>query len=102
MGVFVLQLVELVEVPGGGPSERGHVLYEDHPAPEHIEVHRVALQRGGLQVVEGLGDEGHLGSFAGTLEADETSRRDCIQLWVPDSLRAEGFLSQISHSAAGN
>lgn len=80
MGVFALQLVELAEVPGGGASERGHVLYEDHPAPEHVEVHRVALQRGGPQIVEGLGDERHLGSFAATLEADRISTPDCIQL----------------------
>lgn len=60
VGVLGLQLAELGVVPGGGASERGHVLDQHHSAPEHVEVHRVALQRGGLQVVEGLGDERHL------------------------------------------
>lgn len=62
MGVLALKLVELIEVPDGGASERGHVLDQHHPSPEHVEVQRVALQRGGPQVVEGLGDEGHLSS----------------------------------------
>lgn len=63
MRVLALQLVELAVVPGGGASERGHILYQDHPSPEHVEIHRVSLQRGGLKVVEGLGDERHLGSL---------------------------------------
>lgn len=67
MGVLALELVELIEVPDGGASERGHVLYQDHPSPKHVEVQRVALQRGGPQVVEGLGDEGHLSSRASAL-----------------------------------
>ena len=61
MGVLALKLVELAEVPGGGASERGHILYKDHPSPEHVKVHRVSLQRGSLQVVERLGDERHPG-----------------------------------------
>lgn len=68
MGVLALKLVELTEVPDGGASERGHILYQDHPSPKHVEVQRVALQRGGPQVVEGLGDEGHLGSWASALD----------------------------------
>lgn len=85
MGVLALQLVELAVVPGGGASERGHILYEDHPSPEHVEVHRVPIQRGGPQVVEGLGDERHLVSCAATLEADGVSVSDCIQPpWSPD------------------
>lgn len=60
MRVLPLKQVELVEVPGGGASERGHVLYQDHPSPKHVEVHRVALQRRGPQVVESLCDERHL------------------------------------------
>lgn len=67
MGVLALKLVELIEVPDSGASERGHVLYQDHPSPKHVEVQRVALQRGGLQVVEGLGDEGHLSSGASAM-----------------------------------
>lgn len=60
MGVLALQQAEFAEVPGGGPSERGHILNQDHPSPEHVEVHQVALERGGSQVVEHLGDERHL------------------------------------------
>lgn len=60
MGVLALQLVELAEVPGGGSSERGHILYEDHSSSEDVEVHRVSLQCGGPQVVESLRDERHL------------------------------------------
>lgn len=80
MGVLALKLVELAEVPGGGASERGHVLYQDHSAPEHVEVHRVSLQRGGPQVIEGLGDECHLGSCASTVAADGMSACGCVQL----------------------
>lgn len=80
MGVLALKLVELAEVPGSGASERGHILYEDHSSPEHVEVHCVSLQRGGLQVVESLGDESHLNSFASTLEADRVSVCDSIHL----------------------
>lgn len=80
MGVLALELVQLTVVPGGGASERGHILYQDHPAPEHVKVHRVSLQRGGPQVVEGLGDERHLDSCASSLEADGISTRDCIKL----------------------
>lgn len=79
MGVFALKLVELAVVPGGGASERGHILYQDHPSPEDIKVHWVPLQRGGPQVVEGLGDERHLNSCASTLEPDGISTCDCIQ-----------------------
>lgn len=79
MGVLALKLAELAVVPGGGTSERGHILYQDHPPPEHIKVHRVALQRGGFQVVEGLGDERHLVSFASTLQADWISTCGCIR-----------------------
>lgn len=68
MGVLALKLVELTEVPDGGASERGHILYQDHPSPKHVEVQRVTLQRGGPQVVEGLGDEGHLSSWASALD----------------------------------
>lgn len=68
MGVLALKLVEFTEVPDGGASERGHILDQDHPSPEHIEVQRVALQCGGPQVVEGLGDEGHLSSWASALD----------------------------------
>lgn len=64
MGVLALKLVELAEVPGGGASERGHILDQDYPSPKHVEIHRVSLQRGGSQVVEGLGDERHLDSCA--------------------------------------
>lgn len=71
MGVLALKLFELTEVPGGGASERGHILYEHHPSPEHVEIHRVSLQRGGPQVVERLGDERHLDSCASSLEADQ-------------------------------
>ncbi len=70
MGVLALKLVKLGEVPGGGASERSHILYQHHPSSEHVEIHRVSLQRGGPQVVEGLGDERHLDSCASTLEAD--------------------------------
>lgn len=79
MGVLALELVQLAVVPGGGASERGHILYQDHPAPEHVKVQRVSLQRGGPQVVESLGDERHLDSCASTLEADGISTCDCIQ-----------------------
>ena len=82
MGVLALKLVELAEVPGGGASERGHILYQDHPSPEHVEVHRVSLQCGGSQVVEGLGDERHLNSCASTLVGDGISTCDSIQLLV--------------------
>lgn len=64
MGVLALQLVELAEVPGGGASERRHVLDQHHASPEHVEIHRVSLQRGGPQVVERLGDERHLRTSA--------------------------------------
>lgn len=74
MRVLALELVELGEVPGGGASEGRHILNEDHPSPEHIEVHRVSLQSGGLQVVECFGDERHLNSCASTLEADSLNR----------------------------
>lgn len=74
MGVLALQVVELAEVPGGGASERRHVLDQHHAAPEHVEIHRVSLQRGGPQVVERLGDERHLGTAASTLEADRVSQ----------------------------
>lgn len=67
MGVLALELVELIEVPDSGASERGHVLYQDHPSTKHVEVQRVALQRGGPQVVEGLRDEGHLSFGASSL-----------------------------------
>lgn len=67
MGVLALKLAELAVVPGGGASERGHILYQDHPAPEDVEVHRVPLHRGGLQVVESLGDERHLDCCASSL-----------------------------------
>lgn len=77
MRVLALQLVELAVVPGGGASERGHILDQDHASPEHVEVHQVSLQRGGLQIVEGLGDERHLGSCASTLDADGVSACDC-------------------------
>lgn len=70
MGVLALQLVELAEVPGGGASERRHILDQHHAAPVHVEIHRVPLQRGGLQVVERLGDERHLRPSAPTLAAD--------------------------------
>lgn len=79
MGVPALKLVELAEVPGSGSSERGHILYEDHASPEHVEVHCVSLQRGGLQVVERFGDERHLNGRASTLEADRVSICDSIQ-----------------------
>lgn len=79
MGVLALKLVELAVVPGGGASERGHILDQDHPSPKHIEIHRVPLQRGGSQVVEGLGDERHLASRASSLEAAGISTCDCIQ-----------------------
>lgn len=69
MGVLALEQVELAEVPGGGASEWGHILDQDHPAPEHVEVHRVSLERGGSQVVEHLGYERHLNSRASTLDA---------------------------------
>lgn len=69
MGVLALQMVELAEVLGGGASERGHILDEDHSSPEDVEVHRVSLQRGGPQIIEGFSDERHLGSFGATLEA---------------------------------
>lgn len=48
VGVLALELVELIEVPDSGASERGHILYQDHPSTEHIEIQRVAFQRGGL------------------------------------------------------
>lgn len=80
MGVLALKLVELAEVPGGGASERGHILYQDHPSPKHVEIHLVSLQRGGSQVVEGLGDERHLNSCVSSLEADGISTCYCIQL----------------------
>lgn len=79
MGVPSLKLVELAEVPGRGASERGHILYKDHPSPEHVEVHRIPLQRGGLQVIESFGDERHLDSCASTLEADGVSVCASIQ-----------------------
>lgn len=60
MWVPALKLVEFAEVPGSGASERGHILYEDHPSPEHVEVHCVSLQHGSLQVIESFGDECHL------------------------------------------
>lgn len=60
MGVLALQAVELAEVPGGGASERRHILDQHHASPEHVEIHRVSLQRGGPQVVERLGDMRHL------------------------------------------
>ncbi|KAM7375720.1 hypothetical protein PAMP_005500 [Pampus punctatissimus] len=82
MRVLALKLVELAEVPGGGASERGHILYEDHPSPEHVEVHRVSLQRGGSQVIEGLGDERHLDSCVSTLGTDGTSTCDSMQALV--------------------
>lgn len=41
MGVLALQLIQLAEVPGGGASEGGHILYQDHSSPEDIEVYRV-------------------------------------------------------------
>lgn len=69
MGVLALQLVELAEVLGGGASERGHILDEDHSSPKDVEVHRVPLQRGGPQIIKGLCDERHLGYFAAALEA---------------------------------
>lgn len=85
MGVLALKLVELAEVPGGGASERGHILYQHHPAPEHVEIHRVSLQRGGSEVVERLGDERHLSSCASTLEPERISACGCIRLlWSPD------------------
>lgn len=68
MRVLALKLVEFTEVPDGGASERGHILDQDHPSPKHIEVQRVALQRDGPQVVEGLGDEGHLSSWASAVD----------------------------------
>lgn len=83
MGVLALQLVELAEVPGGGASERGHVLYQDHTSPVHVEIHRVSLQRGGPQVVERLGDERHLRPFASTLEADRISVCTCAPPLCP-------------------
>lgn len=70
MGVLALQVLELAEVPGGGASERRHILDQHHASPEHVEIHRVSLQRGGPQVVERLGDERHLRTSAPTLEAD--------------------------------
>ena len=59
MRVPPLELVQLAVVLGGGSSERRHILDQHHPPPEHVEVHRIALQRGGSQVVEGLSDERH-------------------------------------------
>lgn len=73
MGVLALQLLERAEVPGGGASERCHILDQHHAPPVHVEIHRVPLQRGGLQVVERLGDERHLRPSASTLEADLNS-----------------------------
>lgn len=81
MGVLALKLVELAEVPGGGASERGHILYQDHPSPKHVEIHRVSLQRGGPQVVERLGNERHLNSCASTVKAGRSSACGCIQLF---------------------
>lgn len=75
MGVLALQVVELAEVPGGGASERRHILDQHHASPEHIEIQRVPLQRGGPQVVERLGDVRHRRTSASTLEADRTSAR---------------------------
>lgn len=79
MRVLALELVQLVEVPGGGTSEGRHVLYQDHPAPVHVEVHQVALHGGGLQVIEGLGDERHLHLRVPRLEADRTVVLDSTQ-----------------------
>lgn len=103
MGVLALKLVELAEVPGGGASERGHVLYEDHPSPEHVEVHRVAFQRGGLQVVESLGDERHFYSSVSTVEEDGgLGARQYPTAWSPDWLGTESCLPWVSSSSAGN
>lgn len=101
MGVLALQLVELAEVPGGGSSERGHILYEDHPSSEHVEVHRVSLERGGPQVVESLCDERHLVSGAATLEAEGISKSLYPRAWSPDSFRAESCLLWVSNGPAG-
>lgn len=90
MGVLALELVELAVVPGGGASERGHILDQDHPAPEHVEIHRVSLQRGGPQVVEGLGDERHVDSFASSLRTDR--RATFVYVWSPDSSGAASCL----------
>lgn len=80
MGVLALKPVELAEVPGGGASERRHILDQHHAPPVHVEIHRVPLQRGGPQVVESLGDERHLRPCASTLEADGISAPACVPL----------------------
>lgn len=80
MGVLALKPVELAEVPGGGASERRHILDQHHAPPVHVEIHRVPLQRGGPQVVERLGDERHLRPCASTLEADGISAPACVPL----------------------
>lgn len=82
MWVLALKLVELGEVPGGGASERGHIFYQDHSTPKHVEINSVSLQRLGPQVVEGLGDECHLDSCASTLPADGISTCDCTPVLV--------------------
>lgn len=78
MGVLALQLIKLAEVPGGGASERRHILYEDHTSPKDVEVHRVPFYRGGPQVIEGLSNERHLCYGDVSLEGDCVSACDCI------------------------
>ena len=50
--VATLELVELGEIPCGRASERGHVLDQDHLAPEDIEVQLFPGQGDGAEVVE--------------------------------------------------
>lgn len=49
-----LQLVELGKIPRGRASERSNVLDQHHPASVDVEVHFVAVQGDGAEIVEGL------------------------------------------------
>lgn len=57
--VHALEQVELAIVLCGCPSERCHILNEDHPPSKHIEIYWIPLQGRGFQIIEGLRDERH-------------------------------------------
>ena len=85
MWIPALELVELGEVPGCGPSEGGHILDEHHPPPVDVEVYGVPLQGGGTQVIERLGDVRHaarLGTF--NCRPVRLWRRSCRTCWSHD------------------
>lgn len=54
-----LQLVQLGVIPHRRASEGCHVLNQNHPAPEIVEIHFLPVDVGGAEVVEGLGDVSH-------------------------------------------